>query len=108
MEREGIWIDSRQDKTLQPKTYFTSEMWARLREAKTLHIQRMVRGWFARRVADALLKERNLLRIEQAKREEEFRQKEEEKHKKEIERRIHPKNPKDFEILYKELEVRKK
>lgn len=46
--------------------------------------------------------------MEDAKREEEFRQKEEEKHKKEIERRIHPKNPKDFEILYKELEVNQK
>ena len=35
----------------------------------------------------------------------ELQQKEEQKHKEEIERRMHPKTGKDFEILYNELEA---
>jgi len=35
----------------------------------------------------------------------ELQEKEEKKHKEEIERRMHPKTAKDFEILYNELEA---
>lgn len=27
MERTGIWIDPREDKVMQPRMYFTKEMW---------------------------------------------------------------------------------
>ena len=38
-------------------------------------------------------------------RQDELRSQEEQKHKEEIERRMHPKKGKDFEVLYNELEA---
>ena len=64
-----------------------------------------MRAWFARRTANALRKKRddrdNELLMKQA----DLREKEEQQHKEEIERRMHPKRGKDFEILYNELEA---
>jgi len=45
----GIVVETRTDKVLEAKPYFTSEMWMKQREVTTLYIQRMVRGWLARR-----------------------------------------------------------
>jgi len=105
MERVGIWIDTRTDKEIQPRMYFTSEMWEQRREEAALFIQRLVRGWFARKRTNALKKEKEEKRNEQIRLEEEFRRQEEIKHKKEIERRMHPRTKEDFDILYDELEV---
>ena len=64
-----------------------------------------MRAWFARRTANGLRKKRadkdNELESKQA----DLRNKEEVEHKEEIERRMHPKKGKDFEILYNELEA---
>lgn len=105
MERGGIWIDTRTDRETQPRMYFTSEMWDQRREEASLFIQRLVRGWFARRRTNALKKQKQHKRDEQINLEEEFRKNEEIKHKSEIERRMHPRTKEDFEILYDELEV---
>lgn len=43
--------------------------------------------------------------MELLQKQEQLRMEEEKRHKEEIERRMHPKNPKDFEILYNELEA---
>lgn len=43
--------------------------------------------------------------MELLRKQEELRTQEEKKHKEEIERRMHPKQYKDFEILYNELEA---
>jgi len=43
--------------------------------------------------------------MELLKKQEQLRMEEEKRHKEEIERRMHPKLPKDFEILYNELEA---
>lgn len=54
MEKEGLFIDTREDRVVEPKLYFTSEMWEERREEAALFIQRLVRGWFARRRTNAL------------------------------------------------------
>eukprot|EP00831_Metopus_contortus_P021407 TRINITY_DN1956_c0_g1_i5.p1 TRINITY_DN1956_c0_g1~~TRINITY_DN1956_c0_g1_i5.p1 ORF type:complete len:526 (-),score=131.84 TRINITY_DN1956_c0_g1_i5:45-1622(-) len=103
--RPGLSIDSRKDKVLEAKPYFTSEMWLKQREENTLYLQRMVRGWEARRLAAKERKEKHAKENENKERAEELRKIEEENHKKEIERRMHPKSAEDFEILRNELDA---
>lgn len=59
MEKAGIYVDSRHDKIIYPKKYFSSAMWGKQREATTLKIQCHVRAWFARRTANGLRKKRD-------------------------------------------------
>ncbi len=54
MEKDNLFIDTRNDKMVDTKMYFTSEMWEERREEAALYIQRLVRGWFARRRTNAL------------------------------------------------------
>ncbi len=105
MEKGDIYIDRRKDKIVYPKPYFSSEMWRRQREDTTLYIQCRVRGWFARKLANGLRKQRDDKEKELVRKKEEMRMQEETKHKTEIERRMHPKKFKDFEVLYNELEA---
>jgi hypothetical protein len=105
LERGGIWIDKRKDKEIQPRMYFNSEMWDQRREEASLFVQRLVRGWFARKRTNALKRQKESKRNDQITMEEEFRRNEEIKHKNEIERRMHPRTKDDFDILYDELEV---
>lgn len=105
MEKTGLFIDKRKDKIIYPQSYFHSEMWKKVRENHSLKIQCFVRGWFSRCQADNLRKVRDDKDIELLRKQEELRQQEESKHKEEIERRMHPKKYKDFEILYNELEA---
>lgn len=105
MEKEGLFIDTRKDKIMQPQMYFDSEMWDDRRWQAALYIQRLTRGWFARRLAKKL-KNRKMKQFEQEMDDQNlFRKDEEVRHKEEIERRRNPKSSKDFEILYQELEV---
>jgi hypothetical protein len=80
-------------------------MWAKEREDTTLYIQCRVRSWFARKRAFHLRKIRDDKDAELRRRQEELQQQEEAKRKVEIERRMHPKKQKDFDILYNELEA---
>lgn len=80
-------------------------MWAKEREETTLYIQCRVRAWFARRRAFQLRKLRDDKDQELRQRQLELQQEEERKRRVEIERRMHPKTGKDFEILYNELEA---
>ena len=105
MEKPGLFIDTRKDKKVKPKPYFSSDEWKKQRWDKTLYVQCQIRGWFARRKAAELRKQRNDKDLELLRKQEELRKKEEETHKQEIERRMHPKKEKDFEILYEELET---
>lgn len=54
MEKEGLFIDTRNDKQMQPFMYFNSDMWEERRNEAALFIQRLTRGWFARKRANAL------------------------------------------------------
>ena len=105
MERAGLFIDDRSSKIIYPKKYFSSAMWNRQREETTLYIYCRVRAWFARRTANALRKKRDDRDNELLSKQADLREKEEQEHKEEIERRMHPKKGKDFEILYNELEA---
>jgi hypothetical protein len=58
MEKENLFIDRRNDKIVETRMYFTSEMWEERREEAALYIQRLVRGWFARRRTNALRDQR--------------------------------------------------
>ena len=64
-----------------------------------------MRAWFARKRAYHLRKIRDDKDAELARRQDEMRQEEEKKRKVEIERRMHPKKGKDFDILFNELEA---
>lgn len=64
-----------------------------------------MRAWFARRITNALRKKRDDHDAELLLKQEDLREAEEKQHKEEIERRMHPKKGKDFEILYNELEA---
>ena len=105
MEKAGLFIDRRDDKIIYPTKYFSSIMWLKQREETTLYIQCRVRAWFARRIANALRKKRDDRDNELLNKQSDLREKEEQQHKEEIERRMHPKKGKDFEILYNELEA---
>jgi hypothetical protein len=105
-ENTGIYMDTRKDKIIRPnKHYFSSKMWAKEREDTTLYIQCRVRAWFARKRAYNLRKLRDDKDAELRRRQEELRIEEENKRKIEIERRMHPKKGKDFDILFNELEA---
>lgn len=47
-------MDPREDKIIEPKPYFDSEMWLERRIKMALHIQCHIRAWFARRRAKEL------------------------------------------------------
>ena len=99
-------MDTRKDKIITPnKTYFSSRMWAKEREDTTLYIQCRVRAWFSRKRAYQLRKIRDDKDAELRRRQNELQLEEEQKRKVEIERRMHPKKTKDFDILYNELEA---
>ena len=105
-ENTGIYHDTRNDKIIRPnKNYFSSIMWAKEREDTTLYIQCRVRAWFARKRAYKLRKLRDDKDAELQKRQMELRNEEEKKRKIEIERRMHPKKGRDFDILFNELEA---
>ena len=105
-EKTGLFMDTRKDKIIKPnKNYFSSKMWAKEREDTTLYIQCRVRAWFARKRAYNLRKLRDDKDAELRRRQEELRIAEEKKRKVEIERRMHPKKGKDFDILFNELEA---
>ena len=101
----GLVVETRNDLVVEAKPYFTSEMWMRQREERTLYLQRMVRGWLARRLAKQERKLRDEKLHDNAEKQEELRKKDEESHKREIERRMHPKTLEDFEILRNELDA---
>jgi hypothetical protein len=105
MEKDGLYIDRRCDKIVYPKPYFSSAMWNKKRAETTLYIQCRFRAWFAIIIAAKLLKQKHDRDQEFLSRQAELRDKEESQHKEEIERRMHPKKGKDFDILYNELEV---
>ena len=105
-EQTGLYMDTRTDKIIKPnKNYFHSKMWFKEREDTTLYVQCHIRAWFARRRANNLRKIRDEKDAELRRKQEELRLEEERKRKEEIERRMQPKKPKDFDILYNELEA---
>lgn len=105
VERPELWIDTRNDRVVTAQPYFTSEMWKVWREEAAHFIQKMVRGYFARKRTKKLRMEKQKKKEEQIELEKQHRLKEEKEHEREIRRRINPKSKEDFNILYQELEL---
>jgi hypothetical protein len=101
----GVFIETRKDKEIQPNEYFTSEKWEEKKINTVRHLQKMMRGFFARKTCRELKKQREeekkLIEIQ----EEEEHRKNEAKNRKEIKRRLHPKTNTDFKLLKKELDT---
>jgi len=105
MEVHGHVVVEEFDVLVAPLPYFDSEQLAELRLHKAIDAQRYTRGWFARCQAAAL--RRRQAEEAEAVHQAELQQQAEvqERHKKEIQRRMHPQNHGDFEVLYNELEA---
>ncbi len=104
MARPDLYIDNSRDRHVSPKRYVTSVEVARMKLEKTIQLQCAWRSYIARvrstAVRQLLLdREERLAAEEQARREHAVEQ-----HQREVERRLHPRSQKDFEVLYNELE----
>ena len=101
----GLYIDTRQDKALKPRKYFCADDWEERRKYTVIYLQKMMRGFFARKTCKQLRKERDDELKEKERIEEEERKRQEQKNKREIQRRMHPKSLWDFKLLKEELEA---
>ena len=106
--RPDLFIDKTYDKVMTPKRYFHSELWLKRRIFAAQFIQKMVRGYFARKrmkrikdLKDKIIKEKEELKLKSI-------NDEEATFKKRIKKRIEPKSKNDFEDLYNELAIWKK
>lgn len=105
MEAIGLYIDPRKDKVMKPSKYFDADEWEGKLLSVVLYLQKMMRGFFARKTKRLYKDQERRKQEEKEALEEEERIREEIKNKKEIERRMHPKSQNDFVLLKKELEV---
>jgi len=104
MTREDHFVEARDDYMIEPRDYLDSEHYAKTRLAATIVVQCYTRGMFARKLARqsrAQLVWNRQYYLDQQVRE---RREREAQREREVERRMHPKNGADFEILYNELE----
>ena len=105
MRRPDLLLDESRDIEVDAGAYMTSEEFQRLKEAKTLVLQRYARGWRARKLAAKMRAERDAEWAAAYEADEKARAKAERRRRREIERRMRPRTFEDFEILYNELEA---
>lgn len=103
MERIGLYIDKRTDKILEATEYYPGEEWEKERDKCVEYLQKCVRGYLSRKLANEHRRVAKKEKMEIEEKEEKERKEEEEKNKKEIERRTHPKSKTDFFLLRQEL-----
>ena len=101
----GLYIDNRQDKELKVTQYFTADKWEEKRNNTVIYLQKMMRGFFARKTCRELRKEKEDEVKQQEQKEEEERKEQEKNNKREIQRRMHPKTNMDFKLLKDELDA---
>ena len=105
MVREDVSLAHVEDRVMVPGPYFDAEQLNTLRLQKTIRIQAVVRGWFCRLLAWKYRDERDTAERERIRGQEEEQRAADAKRAEEIERRMHPRTPEDFEVLYAELEA---
>lgn len=105
MRRPDLLLDESRDVEVDSGAYETSEEFARVKEEKTMVLQRYARGWRARRLAGQMRQERDAEWTAAREADERARMKAEQRRRREIERRMRPRTHEDFEILYNELEA---
>ena len=49
MDYIGLYIDPRKDKILEPTKYFDADKWDLRKESTVLYLQKMMRGFLARK-----------------------------------------------------------
>lgn len=98
-----LFIDSRSDRPMTPHKYFDSVLWLKRRHEATLYIQKMVRGFLARKRMSKIKFLSSQIAFERTFLSDVRRQQTENAKMQEIEKRIHPKVKTDFQNLYKEL-----
>jgi hypothetical protein len=105
MQRADIHVGTDRDYVIVPRPYLDSEAWGKQRLKNCIVIQCYARGMKARTRAREL--RASIRRAHEQTRESEVRKMEEveEQRRVEINRRMHPRTTKDFEVLYDELEV---
>jgi hypothetical protein len=104
MECLGLYIDPRVDKIMTAKPYFDHKEWGFQLEQVVIYLQKMMRGFFARKKKREYKEAERKKKQDKENAEEEERRKEEIKNKREIERRMHPKTLQDFRLLKNELD----
>lgn len=104
MGRSDVVIDSRNDRTLEPKEYFDSESLHKVKVVATVVMQRYWRGFMARQQAGQFRLFRRERQEEQVRLRDQRAVEEKEEHAREVSRRTNPQTSADFEILYNELE----
>ena len=105
MEAIGLYIDPRQDKIMTANKYFKAKEWEGKLFSVVLYLQKMMRGFFARKTKRLYQEQEKKIKNEADAKEEEERKKEEIRNKREIERHMHPKSNYDFYLLKKELDT---
>eukprot|EP01060_Flectonema_neradi_P023734 TRINITY_DN3204_c0_g1_i2.p1 TRINITY_DN3204_c0_g1~~TRINITY_DN3204_c0_g1_i2.p1 ORF type:complete len:696 (+),score=142.97 TRINITY_DN3204_c0_g1_i2:36-2123(+) len=105
MAHSGHIVSTEDDKIFYSRPYFTSQQLHDLRIAKSVVIQSHVRGWFARKYAKQLRKEREEIQQKIAAEESKRALEHNRKRQREIKRRTHPRSARDFTTLYNELEA---
>lgn len=104
MQKIGLYIDIRTDKILEATEYFCANDWEIARDNCVQYLQKCVRGYLSRKLANEYRKEVKIEKQIREEKEEKERKEEEEKNKREIERRTHPKSKQDFYLLRQELD----
>ena len=105
MARSDLLVDSTFDRIVIAKPYFSADELDVVRAEKAIKLQAFVRGWRARKQANVMRDERfaelSALEAEDRRR----RQVHAQRRKVELERRMHPRTAKDFQVLHNELEA---
>ena len=106
--RSDLFISSSQDRVMEPRKYFNSDLWLERRILAARFIQKMIRGYFARKrmkrikeLKKKIVAEKESLKIKAI-------TEEEANFKKRINQRMLPKSLTDFKELYNELQKWKK
>lgn len=105
MVREDLSLAHEGDVVLNCGPYFDSEQLATLRLERTIRLQAVMRGWFARLEKHRLRAEKEADERARLDYERQVQREADLKRQQEIERRMHPRTNHDFEVLYRELEA---
>lgn len=106
--RSDLFIDTAYDKIMVPKKYFDSELWLNRRVLAARFIQKMMRGYFARKRMKRIKELKDKIVDEKERLKKQSILDEESAFKKRIQKRINPKTGGDFDELYNELALWKR
>ncbi|CBZ54419.1 putative IQ calmodulin-binding motif domain-containing protein [Neospora caninum Liverpool] len=104
MEKPGLSIAQKHDKTMYPRPYFTADALDALKAEKAVIVQAHVRGFLARQKASKLRRAKQEI-IDREEEEKAAAKREHEMRQKRLRNRCqHPETYADFAVLYQELE----